>query len=144
MTNARLGNKKPKLDPMDYLGVDFYHVETDPRTGKKVIHDNGYFYESQDDGEGAYRSVEYAGLYLDPERLRYDPDYYDGEQQIVIQYIEPMDKGKAIKGLAGLIRGSKPLLMTDVRQGTPNGWYRDSLDNSKPRLKLIQRLTRKI
>lgn len=133
---------------LNLLDVDFYQVEKDCY-GHSLVHSNGYCYKSEDgyDPEGnisqdyCYRLVEYCGLYLEPEKLRNEEDYYNLEQEKVKQYISDITEEECrnvlrdwLKGrfdtiengiVTSVYHGCTALPMEDVTDDTPEGWYVD-------------------
>lgn len=119
-----INSEAKEKEYLKYLDCDFYEVEIDDN-GKKVIHSNGYYYLSESGEEKCYRSIEYDGLYLDPEMLRNQHEYYDESQEIVKQYIYDFNEEDIIINIKHDLEDCIPLLMKEVTNDTPCGKYVD-------------------
>lgn len=107
----------------DGFECDFYQVEE--IDGKKMIHDDGYYYNAEDGTDTPYRRLQYTFLYLDPEKLGEDDMYYDREQEKVKQYIEDLSEEDCIRMLREDMKEAIHFPIQEVTDETPCGWYVD-------------------
>lgn len=117
-----------KLKLNDIIDCDLYSIEM--YNGKKVIHVNGYFYDSCDDEENPIRHVEACWCYMDIEELMRiadedKQDMIDETFSLCNQYIDDLTEERAQNILDHYFNGNPPerLLYSDITLDTPCGDY---------------------
>lgn len=102
----------------NYLDGEFYHVET--INGKKMIHVNGYYYDSEDGTKYHYRFLEFHGAYLDPDQLRRDRGWDESDFEGGMLDLTEHD---LIRKISNDTEDVVVLEMKKVTEDTPEGWY---------------------
>lgn len=118
-----LKNMRKSKKLINLLDADIYYVKE--QNGTKIVHSLGYHYETDHTEEPGYRRLEYRDLYLEPDKLRTDENYYDTMQSQVKQYIYDLTYEECMASIKDWINGATALPMVEVWDETPCGLYYD-------------------
>ncbi|MBR5395788.1 MAG: hypothetical protein IK144_12030 [Bacteroidaceae bacterium] len=113
-------------EPME---LEFFTVMNDGRHGKEV-HLDGYLYQSEDNGEGAWRLLEPCGVFIPIAEFVQNVAKEDGYTDRLIseakQYIEDMDDDGVVECINEFYNGQPAdyvLQYNEVTEETPCGHY---------------------